>query len=56
MTHGQYIQQAKCEKKSMQQAKCYPCNKPNGMIHEEYIQQVKCQKEHIQQSKCYPCN
>jgi len=50
------MQQDKCKKKYMQQAKCYPCNKPSVMTHEEYMQQTKCQEEYMQQARCQPCN
>jgi len=39
----------------MQQAKCYPWNKPSVMVH-EYMQQAKYQDECMQQVKCYSYN
>lgn len=48
--------QVKYQEEYMQQAKCYPGNKPNVMIHEKYMQQAKYQDECMQQVKCYPCN
>jgi len=47
------MQQDKCQKKYMQQVKCYPCNKSNVMTHKKHMQKSKCQEEYMQQAKCY---
>ena len=44
MTHEDYIKQTMCQVEYMQQAKCYPCNKPSVTTHEKYMQQAKSQE------------
>ena len=50
-----------CQVECMQQARCYPYNKPslkkNTYINEVLpVQYLKCHEECTQQPNCYPCS